>query len=291
MERELWSSLYRILVLLDKPFGCWKYSVSDVLAIYFWAVIHDRPVSWAVDERNWPGDIRPQYFPSRSTLSRRLRKDGVQRLMSEVEDTWSAVFNVGCWRLLVIDGKGLTVSGVSKDADAGYGRAAGGMAKGYKFFAIWGGGPLPVAWALGPMNKSEKTMARELIPGLEGTGYLLGDSEYDCNPLYDLADAAGFHLLTPKRQAESKGLGHRRQSPARLRAIEMLKYPFAQALFKHRRQIERDFGGLTSFGGGLAPLPAWVRRFTRVRNWIHAKLLVNAAKWLRQHKLATPADA
>jgi hypothetical protein len=291
MERELWTSLYRILRVLDKSFGLWKYSASDVLAIYFWAVVHDRPVSWAADMRNWPEDIRPRCCPSQSTLSRRLRKDGVRGLMSEVEDAWSAAFNVCCLRILVIDGKGLTVSGVSKDADAGYGRAAGGMAKGYKFFAIWGGGPLPIAWALAPMNKSEKTMARELIPGLDGFGYLLGDTEYDCNPLYDMAEAAEFHLLTPKRQSKSKGLGHRKQSPARLRAIEMLKYPFAKDIFKHRRQVERDFGGLTSFGGGLAPLPAWVRRFTRVRNWVHAKLLVNAVRWLRKNQPATLAVA
>ena len=46
---------------------------------------------------------------------------------------------------------------------------------------------------------------------------------------------------------------------------------------------ERDFGNLVSFGGGLACLPAWVRRFPRVRNWTNAKLLVNAARWFRNH--------
>jgi transposase len=291
MERELWSSLYRILCQLDKPYGSWLYSTSDVLAVYFWAVIHDRPVNWAAEKENWPEDLRPSQLPSQSTLSRRMRQDTARRLMSEVEAAWSAAVNVCCYRLLVIDGKGLTVSGVSKDADAGYGRAAGGMAKGYKFFAVWGGGPLPVAWALGPMHKSEKTMARQLIPDLEGYGYLLGDVEYDCNPLYDLAEAAGYHLLTPKRLPKSKGLGHRPQSPARLRAIAMMKQPFAKELFKQRRQIERDFGALTCFGGGLGPLPAWVRRFTRVRNWIHAKLLVNAARWLRKQQTATLALA
>jgi hypothetical protein len=90
MERELWISLYRILTQLDKSFGAWLYSVSDVLAIYFWAVVHDRPISWAADERNWPEDIRPQHFPSQSTLSRRLRTAAVQQLMSKVEDLWSA---------------------------------------------------------------------------------------------------------------------------------------------------------------------------------------------------------
>jgi hypothetical protein len=30
-------------------------------------------------------------------------------------------------------------------------------------------------------------------------------------------------------------------------------------------------------------LPPWVRRFPRVRNWVNAKLLINAARWFRNH--------
>ena len=56
--------------------------------------------------------------------------------MTEVETIWSVMVGVGFWWLHVIDGKGLTVSGVSKDADTGYGRCAGGMGRGYKFFAV-----------------------------------------------------------------------------------------------------------------------------------------------------------
>jgi hypothetical protein len=39
--------------------------------------------------------------------------------------------------------------------------------------------------------------------------------------------------------------------------------------------IEQSFGNLTSFGGGLGPLPAWVRRPHRVVVWVAAKLLIN----------------
>jgi hypothetical protein len=60
----------------------------------------------------------------------------------------------------------------------------------------------------------------------------------------------------------------------------MLKEPFGRALYKQRRGIERCFGTWTSFGGGMAPLPAWVRRFPRVRNWVHAKLLIAGARRL-----------
>ena len=125
-------------------------------------------------------------------------------------------------------------------------------------------------------------MARRLIPTLPGSGYLLGDSEYDSNELYELAHQADHQLLARKRQ-KHRGLGHRRQSLHRLRSIELLKSTFSKTLYRFRRQIERDFGNLVSFGGGLASLPAWVRRFPRVCNWVHAKLLINAARWFHNH--------
>jgi hypothetical protein len=286
MERELWNSLYGTARLLDKPWGCWEYSSSDILAVYFWSVVHDRPMVWAVTPENWPEDLRPQGLPCQSTMSRRMRKSDVQQLMTEVETTWLGMAGIGLWWMRVIDAKGLTVNVVSKDADVGYGPCAGKMAKGYKFFAVWGGGPLPSAWALGPMNKDERNMARALIPGLPGSGYLLGDGVYDANDLYDLAHENGYRLLAPKkkrRSATGSGIGHRPQSPERLRSIELLKKRFGKYVFRFRRQIERDFAGLTNFAAGLSPLPAWVRRFPRVRNWVHAKLLINAARWLHLH--------
>ncbi|MCY2930121.1 MAG: hypothetical protein NTV86_11635 [Planctomycetota bacterium] len=39
-----------------------------------------------------------------------------------------------------------------------------------------------------------------------------------------------------------------------------------------RTGIERSYGNLTSFAGGLGPLPAWVRRPHRVATWVAAKL-------------------
>ncbi len=62
-----------------------------------------------------------------------------------------------------------------------------------------------------------------------------------------------------------------------------MKTEFGKKLYRFRRQIERDFGNLFSFGGGLTRLPPWVRRFPRVRNWVNAKLLINAARWFRNH--------
>ncbi len=282
MERELWTLLYTMAVQLDAKRGAWKFNAADILAAYFWAVVHDRPMTWALCNAHWPEDLWPPNMPSQSTLSRRMRKESTQRLMLEIEETWLGLIMVSGCLLRRIDAKPLAVSGVTKDKDAGYGRGAGGMQKGYKLYAVWAGGPLPLAWGLAPMNVSEKTMARQLIPSLPGGGYLLADREYDSNALYEFAAKAGHQLLAPKRQ-KHKGIGHRWQSPHRLRSIELMKQPFGKSIHRFRNQIERDFGGLTNFGGGLTCLPPWVRRFPRVRNWVHAKLLVSAARWFRKH--------
>ena len=285
MERELWKLLYCIATKLDKRWGRWKYSTSDIVVVYLWSVVNDRPMSWVVVRAHWPDDLRPRVLPTQSTLSRRMRHSDVQQLMTEIEHTWLALLGVASMLIRRIDGKPLAVSNVSKDPDARFGRGAGGMQNGYKFHAVWAGGPLPLAWGLTAMNVSEKTMARQLIPTLPGGGYLLGDPEYDCNALFDLAHESGHQLFTPKRQ-KHRGLGHRRQSPYRLRSIELMRGQFGKTLYRFRRQIERDFGNLVSFGGGLTCLPPWVRRFPRVRNWLNAKLLLNAARWFRIHPAA-----
>ena len=49
-----------------------------------------------------------------------------------------------------------------------------------------------------------------------------------------------------------------------------------------RADIERRLGNLCCFGGGLAPLPAWVRTPHRVARWVAAKLVING---LRQCQL------
>lgn len=289
MERELWKALYALAVQLDKPWGSWRYSTAEIVAIYFWAVVNDRPTSWAADPREWPKDMRPQ-LPSQSTLSRRLQRPEAVELMTAVEQQLATLLAVGLCFVHRIDGKALAISNVSKDPDAGYGYGAGGMQNGYKLHAVWGKGPIPVAWGLAPMNISEKHMAKGLIPTLSGGGYLLADKNYDANPLYNLADQAGFQLVAKKTSSRGKGgLGHRRQAVGRLRSLELLKTPFGQSLFKQRGAIERRFGALVSTGGGLCPLPAWVRRFHRVRHWVQSKLIISGLRWLiihEPHKLA-----
>jgi hypothetical protein len=283
MERELWLELYKFVKQSSLRGKGWLYTTAEIVMVYLWAVVHDRPMSWATDKRNWPTELWPRRLPSQSQLSRRMRGSDVVELMIEIENRFVALIGDDQRLVCIIDGKPLEISNVSKDRQSGYGRSAGGMHRGYKLHAVWADGPVPLAWGLAPMNVSEKTMARLLIPTLPGGGYLLADTEYDANPLHDIAHKAGYQIVAPKRQ-KNKGIGHRRQSPGRLRSIELLQNEFGKDLYKRRARIERRFGTLVGSSGGLLCLPAWVRTLCRVRNWVHCKLLINAVRWCRIHQ-------
>lgn len=287
MERELWRQLYELALKYDES---WKipgiYSTSLIVAVFLWAVIHDRPVSWACQAKNWPGDLEIA-LPSQSTMSRRLRKQGVEDLfnrmseeLGESPETW----------VKSIDAKPFAIGGYSKDSDAAWGYCVNNYAKGYKLYAIWGEGPIPLVWGLAPMNVSENRMAKLMIPHLTGGGYLLGDSLYDSNELYDQADRHGHQLVAPRRRPKA-GLGHRPNSQSRLRSIDLLNTQFGRTLYQNRDDAERRFGWLTSCGMGLTVLPAWARGPRRVRMWIYAKILIHAARFVakKQTQLASIA--
>lgn len=176
----------------------------------------------------------------------------------------------------IVDGKPLLVGSYSKDPDAAWGRGRRGWAKGYKFHALYGSGSVPLSWEVTPLNEPEPLVAARLIPSMRGGGgYVLGDKSYDSNPLHDIALSAGCQLLAERKRPQA-GLGHRPHSPGRLRSIALLQQDFGKSLYAFRDDIERRFGWLTNHGGGLAPLPNWVRRLHRVTQWIQGKLLVHA---------------
>ncbi len=194
-----------------------------------------------------------------------------------------------------LDGKPIAVKPHSKDPDATWGRGAGRPARGYKLHAVWGGGPLPEAFEVTPLNVSERVVARRLIPRLRGEGYVGADKEFDDSKLFDLAQENG-HRLVARRPKPGTGLGHRYQSPHRKACIDLLEpgvcrpCHFGRAVVEARDQIERDFANLVSFGGGMIDPPAWVRREGRVSRWVHAKLLINAAR-IRVNRRRKQTDA
>jgi Transposase DDE domain len=280
MERERWVRLYRLACELSRSWAWgYRFSTACIVGVFLWAVIHDRPVSWACDTRHWPADLLRGRLPSQSTMSRRLRSESVQQLLNLLENRLKSATCQAEEETATkaIDAKPLPVGGNSKDPEARWGRAVGGLAKGYKLYAVWSHAAVPVAWELHPMNMSEKTVAHELIARLSGTGYLLGDAQYDSNKLYDWAFEHGHRLLAPRRKKGA--FGRKYVSAHRRFAVAFLEEGGgATAFHAVRTDIERKFGNCTSFGGGLAPLPAWVRRSQRVRLWVQSKLIVNAAR-------------
>lgn len=278
MECELWPQLYAVVHSVGKSFrqSGVRYSDAVIVLVFLWACLHDRPQNWACEVRNWRSTrLQPMNIPSDSTLSRRLASPSITQFMKAVEERLRGGNNPSLLKFL--DGKPLPVGGCSKDPEAKSGRAIGGFARGYKLSAIWSLRPFPEAWTVRPLNENEVPVAKSLIPQLSGAGYVLADGEYDAMVLHDLAWTHGHQLVAPRRRT-AKGRGHCPQSPHRLHALELLRRPFGEALFQLRPCIERLFGNATSFGGGLAPLPAWVRRLRRVHRWVWAKLVINAAR-------------
>jgi len=282
MEHQLWKAIIAVLALLDKARKSTKcdFSDEDIVRVFYWSVVHDRPVSWACEHRNWPIHLRKKPLPSPTTMSRRLRTSQVMALLDALERRVVAPKEPGIFWM--IDGKPLPFGGCSKDRQAGYGRAAGCKAKGYKVHAIVGSdGSIPI-WRLAPMNKDERVMAERMLKSVSIQGYVVADSNYDSNPLHDVCMANGnLQLVTRRRSGSGHGLGHRVHSPGRIRSIELTENPnpaFANQLLKDRGEIERQFGQLTNWGGGLTCLPPWVRTHRRVHRWVQAKLVLNALK-------------
>lgn len=278
MEERRWKTIRVIIWRIAKRKSVLEvYSDGDIAEVFYWAVVHDRPLCWATLRGNWSVHLRRQRkFPSVATLSRRLRTAPMIKLLRQIE-VEAMELEVDAPRPLVhyIDGKPLTVSRVSKDRHAGFGWAAGGMAKGYKIHALLGENRKISAWRLTPMNTSEKVMARRMIRSVQPQGYLVGDGNYDDRHLHEICATLGELQLVAPRKKPGSGLGHRKRSLGRLRSIELLEASqtgFGKQLLKNRNNLERRFGWIVTFGGGMACLPPWVRTYPRVRRWVGAKL-------------------
>jgi len=314
MGRE-WAELSATISAVD---ATWKESprlthrTAVIARVHLWAAQHDRSTDWACETENWDARRRPAALPDQSTMSRRTRGEHGKRFHAfldavSVRLSQPQPQSQPLELIKIVDGKPLTVAAHSKDRGATWGRGAGGVARGYKLHAIvTPGRPMPLQWVVAPLNVDERAMAPRLIRRLgdrdgAAAGYVLGDANYDANHLYRHAAAANHQMLCPRRQSNraggkdaktgkskrpggvAAGIGRRRQSPQRLRSVETLEPPtgvnrFGPEVQRLRRGIETTFGNLTAFGGGLQGLPSWVRRPWRVRNWVYAKLLINACR-------------
>ncbi len=299
MELELWADLSQAICdvrrgLAPRPRD--THPTATIVRVHLWAALHDRPTAWACDPDNWTAKTRPAAgLPDQSTMSRRTRRADFDAFLALLQMRLRGRPAGG--RLLavrVVDGKPLELPNHTTDPNAAWGRGASRTAVGYKLHAIWSAdASTPDAFVVTPLDACEKRMAFRMITRVVGGGgavggYLLGDGHLDASWLFDACRQYSHQLLCP-RAKPGTGLGHHYVSPDRRRAIELLEPPaginaFGPTLHALRDGIERRFGNLTAFGGGLAALPPWVRRPWRVRRWVSAKLLVNAARIRRLNR-------
>ena len=279
MSSQVWKTIYHAIRMVNRsvPRKGRRPTYPDTLivAMYLWSVWHDRPLSWAADRTNYTSLFRPRRLPSRSQFSRRIKKPRCQRILHGVMERLADIDMDQTPRITLMDGRGLRVQTHSTDPDATRGYASGGFGRGYKLHALAKENGRFVDIRVTPMNVSEKRIARELIDDHRSMGFLLADQGYESSALYDHARDRGVILMTPL--FKNAGGGHRPQSRARMFAKTLWECD-GEVLYRRRNEIERFFGQLSAFGGGLAPLPPWVRRLERVERWVTAKVIIYHAR-------------
>lgn len=281
MERELWGIITAELTYLStlERSTRFEHSTTRIIRVYLWAVLHDRPVYWACDRRNWIGVKPPRVLPNQSTMSRRLRRAETEATLAALLDRLEPAQQGALF--VRIDGKALPVAKHSADQKATVGRGAGGFQKGYKLHAIYAENNRPIAYRVAPMNVDERVVAAEMLDAATlGEGYLLADANYETNPLYDKSAEVGRVLVTPRRFKRAKGLGQSRvHSAHRVAMIDRMKAPssFIRDALSKRRSIETRFAHLTNFGGGMTCLPPWVRG-QRVPLYVTGKIAIRLAR-------------
>src|SRR6516165_2232706 len=215
MEHQLWKVIVALLWSLNQRRGrtCSRFSDQEIVQVYYWSVIWDRPTAWACQRRNWPVYLRQRPVPSPATMSRRLRTESVIALLNELEQRVTAPKEPGLFWM--IDGKPLPIGGCSKDRQAGYGKAAGTKAKGYKVHTLASDEGSLAQWRVAPMNQDERVMAERLVKAAppEVAGYVLADANFDSNRLHQACDDRGdLQLVAPRRYGPGNGTGHKKQT-------------------------------------------------------------------------------
>lgn len=263
------------------------YPDQLIAKMYFWSVAHDRPLCWAARRSSYGGLMRPRALPSLSQFCKRVNSSRVGAIIDRVQESLAGSKEQA--ELMFIDGKALPIGESSRDPDARTGRGSGKFSRGYKAHAMGDFLGRIAAFRVTPMNEGEPTVAREhLVQHIPAGCVVLADGNYDGRKLYTAVGEQGATLLTPQKKNRRTEAAFLRTCPERRAAMERWRDEpeETQKLYAKRGGIERIFSALSCYGGGLGPLPAWVRRIGRVTRWVTAKVaLYNARVSLR-----TPAS-
>jgi len=284
MDRALWKQILRAVRSADRvvPRTGRRAFFRDqqIVKMYLWAVWHDRPLCWACDRSHYSTLYRPKQLPSVSQFCRRVKQRRITQMLAGVHEYLT--HREEPVKLGFFDGKPLPVSDYSRDPDARDGFGGGNMHRGYKLHAWTTEDARIVRYCVRPINEAEPRVALGLVDRIAPNMLVLADANYDSRFLYEAVAERGARLLTPLKGRGRSPQVLRRMPAARRAALAWWESDpeGCHRLLQQRGAIERNFSALTCFGGGLGPLPSWVRRLDRVERWVTAKLAIYHARLL-----------
>lgn len=321
VEREQWRMVLRAVKRaarqVDKAWRPKRLRFADwqIVAMFLWAVAHDRPQSWACDARHYTTSVfRPRRLPSVSQFNRRMNQPRTRAVLQRVHEALAGApptEAMASTALSYLDGKPLTVGVASKDPDARRGHVMGGFARGYKLHAWMSEDRRIPIWCVTPLNTHEAPVAQALVDqvttALPDRSLVLADQNYDSHDLHKRLDARNGRLLVrpkeggkrkAKRTASSPttvGTRHpvtlRQMGPARRELLSVVaRHPnLFRIVHRQRANAEGILGNLCGYGGGLTGLPPWARRMHRVRRWVGGKIIMYHARLRTRTRVAAAA--
>ena len=178
------------------------------------------------------------------------------------------------------------------DPDARKGWGAGRIEKGYKLHALVTDDRKIASWSVQSLKSHEMRVARVIVsqlPIVPRGVIIMADGNYDSHVLHkDIHRRGGWLWLKPRGMAKHE-VTLRQMGEARRELLKVWENApkESERLHNVRVHVEGTFSNLTSYGGGLGPLPAFVRRLDRVRRWVGAKItLYHVRLELRKVKAA-----
>lgn len=258
-----------------------KFSDELIVKMFFWSVAHDRPRYWACQRESYNRIMRPRKLPSVSQFCKRLNTEHICHIIYRVHELLSGLDEE--IELAFIDGKALPVSESSKDPDVRSGYGNGKFSRGYKLHALGDSFSRIRSFCVRSMNEGEPTVAREaLVKYISAGATVLADGNYDGKKLYTAVAEQHAFLFTHQKKNKRTEAAFANTTPERRAAMEFWRdHPKkAKIIYGLRGAIERIFSALSCYGGGLSPLPAWVRRRSRVTAWVTAKVALYNARVL-----------
>jgi hypothetical protein len=286
MEHLAWAEVLVAIKRASREVGkkyrlkCLRFGDWLIVAMYLWAVFHDRCQSWACDRSHYGAIFRPRKLPSVSQFNRRMNHPRILEILQRLHEDLAGPLTTTA--LNYLDGKPLMVGVGSKDPDARRGHVLGGYAKGYKLHAWMTENRRIPLWSVVSLNHHEVPIAKELVacvPQLSHRSLTLADQNYDSHDLHKLIDQhQGRLVVNPKGSPDGKRDRSqlRRMGPARRELLRVKAKTPSLLHLVHRQRINAEgiLGNLCGYGGGLCGLPPWVRRLHRVRRWVGSKIIL-----------------